>query len=173
MSNYRRSNTAGACYFFTVVTCQRKKIFSDNENIDVLRGAFRKIKKRQPFEIEAIVILHDHLHCLWKLPKADNDYSGRWREIKKHVTRQISDTRNKRNEGDVWQRRFWEHQIRDEKDWQNHMDYIHYNPVKHGYVSQPSQWPYSSFGKWVRNGVYEMNWGASHIPKNIEEINVE
>jgi len=173
MSDYHRSKTEGASYFFTVVTCQRKKIFFDDGNIAILRNAFKKVKKRQPFDIEAIVILHDHLHCIWKLPEADNDFAGRWREIKKHVTRQITEVRNKRNEGDVWQKRFWEHQIRDLQDWHNHMDYIHYNPVKHGYVSQPSQWPYSSFGKWVKNGFYEKDWGVGHAPENIKKINIE
>jgi len=173
MSNYRRLYTSGACYFFTVITHQRKKIFSEHKNIAVLRRAFQTIKERQPFEIDAIVILPDHIHCLWQLPPGDDDYSGRWREIKKNVTRQISNRRNKRNEGDVWQRRFWEHQIRNEQDWQKHMDYIHYNPVKHGYVTQPSQWPYSSFEKWVRMGAYEAHWGVSHMPVNIKDIDVE
>jgi len=173
MSNYRRSKTSGASYFFTVVTWKRRKIFGTERNINLLREAFRKIKSRQSFELEAIVILPDHLHCIWALPEDDSDFSGRWREIKKYVTRRISTTRNNRNESDVWQRRFWEHQIRDERDWQNHMDYIHYNPVKHGYVKAPRDWRWSSFDKWVSKGGYELNWGGNSMPRNLEGMDCE
>ena len=173
MSNYRRSNTAGACYFFTVVTYHRKKIFSSETNVDILRDAFRKIKTEQPFEIEAIVVLPDHLHCLWKMPEGDANYSSRWREIKKYVTKRITVIRNDRQEGDIWQRRFWEHQIKDAEDWRSHMDYLHFNPVKHGYVSAPSFWKFSSFDKWVRKGAYSSDWGVSEMPKNIAKMDFE
>ena len=128
--------------------------------------------KRRPFTLEAIVVLPDHLHCLWQLPENDTDYSGRWREIKKFTTKNLSAVRNSRNEGDIWQRRYWEHQIRHEKDWRIHMDYIHYNPVKHGYVSAPRLWVYSSFFKWVRLGVYDVEWGSVE-PENICGLDFE
>ena len=173
MSNYIRANTAGACYFFTVVTYRRKKIFSSESNINILRDAFRQIKHNQPFEIEAMVVLPDHLHCIWALPEGDADYSSRWREIKKYVTKRLTTARNARKEGDIWQRRFWEHQIRDDKDWCNHMDYIHFNPVKHRYVEDPVLWQYSSFHKWVKKGAYTANWGASDLSKQVGKMNFE
>lgn len=173
MSNYRRSKTLGASYFFTVVTHKRQKIFSSEENIKLLRDAFKKTKARKPFEIEAIVILPDHLHCILKMPEDDYDFSGRWREIKKYVTKRICSVRNNRNEGNIWQRRFWEHQIRDDQDWCNHMDYIHFNPVKHGYVNAAEEWQWSSFRKWIKRGVYEQNWGCIETPENIKEMDHE
>lgn len=173
MSNYRRANTPGGTYFFTLVTHQRKKIFSSEDNITILRDAFRHIKTNKPFDIEAIVILPDHIHCLWKLPAGDADFSGRWRGIKKFVTKRITKRRNQRNEGDVWQRRFWEHQIRSDEDWQRHMDYIHYNPVKHGYVDAPVNWQWSSFNKWVRHGVYAPDWGVFDAPRHIMTMEIE
>ena len=173
MSNYRRSKTAGACYFFTVVTYRRRKIFLLQENVDLLREVFMKTKIERPFKIEAIAILSDHLHCLWRLPQDDTDFPSRWREIKKYVTKRIGTTRNSRKEGNVWQRRFWEHQIRDEQDWRNHMDYIHYNPVKHGYASAPREWKWSSFNRWVNKGGYEPGWGANGILSNIEGMEMD
>ncbi|MFC4206868.1 transposase [Vreelandella malpeensis] len=111
--------------------------------------------------MDAFVILPDHLHCLWTLPEGDADYSSRWREIKKTATKELLlseeiDT--------VWQRGFWEHVIRDDHDWQRHMDYIHFNPVKHGYVAAPSQWRWSSFNACVKKGWYDENWGTQHTP---------
>jgi putative transposase len=173
MSNYRRSQTAGASYFFTVVTLHRKKILTSDNTITILRDAFRKIKTEKPFEIEAIVILPDHLHCIWNMPEGDADYSNRWREIKKYVTKRITTVRNKRKAGNIWQPRFWEHQIRDQRDWRNHMDYIHFNPVKHGYVNAPVLWQYSSFHKWVKKGAYDPNWGNSEIPQHIRQMDKE
>lgn len=173
MSNYHRLKIAGASYFFTVVTHDRKRIFDNENNIQILRNAFRREKQRRPFDVEAIVILPDHLHCLWTLPENDSDYSSRWREIKKHVTKELSVTRNHRNEGEIWQRRFWEHSIRDDEDWRNHMDYIHYNPVKHGYVTSPTDWRWSSFSKWIHRGAYDANWGSHSSPKHIENMRHE
>ncbi|MBA1444760.1 MAG: transposase [Chromatiales bacterium] len=166
MSHYRRAKTIGATYFFTVVTKDRKPWFRSEENIRILREAFRIIIKARPFEIEAAVILPDHLHCIWKLPENDSDYSGRWREIKKRVSRQLDTRTNARGERPVWQRRFWEHQIRDEQDWRNHMDYIHYNPVKHRLVERVIDWPWSSFHQAVAKGWYERDWGSTG-PSNI------
>ena len=123
--------------------------------------AFRKVKAVQPFDIDAMVVLPDHLHCIWRLPAGDSDFSGRWREIKKATSREIDARTDERRERSVWQRRFWEHAIRDEVDWRTHVDYIHYNPVKHGLVARPSEWLWSSFGRAVASGWYEPSWGAS------------
>ena len=152
MSNYRRTNILGGTYFFTVVTHDRAPIFINEWRVEVMRQAFRKVMAVHPFQIDAIVVLPEHLHCIWRMPDGDADYSSRWREIKKAASRQIDTTTNNRNERMVWQRRFWEHAIRDEADWRKHMDYIHYNPVKHGLVNRPGEWRWSSFGNAVRNG---------------------
>ncbi len=161
MSNYRRFDVPGGVYFFTVVTYQRAPLFHTAEKVEVLRTAFRKVMAKRPFHIDAMVILPDHLHCLWRLPEGDDDFSGRWREIKKAASRQIDSRTNDRNERPVWQRRFWEHVIRNEADWSNHMDYIHFNPVKHGLVARPGDWPWSSFARAVGRGWYDAGWGAS------------
>lgn len=159
MSNYRRAYLPGGIYFFTVVTFNRVPVFTDENRVEALRQAFRKVKATRPFEIDAMVILPEHLHCIWRMPEGDADYSSRWREIKKASSRQISTATNARNERMVWQRRFWEHAIRDEEDWRRHVDYIHYNPVKHGLASSPGEWAWSSFDNAVRKGWYEQTWG--------------
>ena len=159
MSNYRRAYLPGGIYFFTVVTFNRVPIFTNEDRVEVLRQAFRRVKATRPFEIDAMVILPEHLHCIWRMPEGDADYSSRWREIKKAASREISTTTNARKERMVWQRRFWEHAIRDEEDWRRHVDYIHYNPVKHGLASRPGEWAWSSFGNAVSKGWYEESWG--------------
>ena len=141
---YRRFYQPGACYFFTVVTANRTPILIDN--IERLRSAFRLCMSRYPFEIEAIVVLPDHLHTLWRLPEGDADFSKRWMVIKRKFSSglpacNVSDSQNKKREKGIWQRRFWEHCIRDEDDWRHHFDYIHYNPVRHGLVSRTKDWP--------------------------------
>lgn len=164
MSNYRRAYFPGGIYFFTVVTFNRVPVFTNEDRVEVLRQAFRKVMAARPFQIDAMVILPEHLHCIWSMPEGDADYSSRWREIKKAASRQISMTTNAHNERMVWQRRFWEHAIRDEEDWRKHVDYIHYNPVKHGLASSPGEWAWSSFGNAVSKGWYEKSWGASEPP---------
>lgn len=161
MSDYRRAFAPGGVFFFTVVTYGRTPLFVSEERVEMLRAAFRKVKAVRPFEIDAIVVLPDHLHCIWRLPEGDGDFSGRWREIKKFASREIDARTNQRNERSVWQRRFWEHAIRDEADWRRHMDYIHYNPVKHGLATRPVDWPWSSFRAAVGRGWYDEMWGAS------------
>lgn len=172
MSNYHRAYTPGGSYFFTVVTLNRAPIFINEERVEILRQAFRKVMETLPFQIDAMVVLPEHLHCIWQMPDGDVDYSSRWREIKKAASRQISTATNKRNERMVWQRRFWEHAIRDEDDWRRHVDYIHYNPVKHGLVNQPSDWPWSSFRNAVNKGWYQASWGAE-IPATITGMDYE
>ncbi len=172
MSNYRRAQSTGGKYFFTAVTKNRKPWFNNENHIDCLRQAFRQTLLEKPFVIEAIVILPDHLHCIWQLPDGDSDFSSRWREIKKRVSRDLDRKINHRNERQVWQRRFWEHQIRDEIDWQNHLDYIHFNPVKHGLVQQVKDWPWSSFHKFVAKGWYPNDWGYQ-LPDSVKEMEFE
>ncbi len=155
---YRRFYQSGAIYFFTVVTEDRKPLLIDN--IERLRSAFRLCKDRYPFDIEAIVVLPDHLHTLWKLPEGDKDFSKRWMVIKRKFSSglpcgTVNASKAKKREKGIWQRRFWEHYIRNEEDWRRHVDYIHFNPVKHGYVSEPQDWPYSSYLQSVRKGWYE------------------
>ena len=166
MVAYRRHYVEGGCYFFTVTLLDRRASLL-TDYIDPLRSAFRKVKQRHPFEINAIVILPDHLHCIWTLPDGDADFSLRWREIKSAFSRQLpsleyqNNSRLQRNERGIWQRRFWEHQIRDEVDYQRHVDYIHYNPVKHSYVNNVSAWSHSSFHRFVDRGIYPQDWGSS------------
>ena len=165
---YRRAQTQGGTYFFTVVTDKRRSFLCETENIQILRSAFTAIKAKHPFTIDAIVILPDHLHCLWTLPTGDSDYSKRWRLIKSAFSRQcgaqykaaVTRSRQKKKEQAVWQRRFWEHEIQNENDFNQHVDYIHYNPVKHGHAESPAEWSYSSFQRYVERNLYELNWGA-------------
>ena len=173
MSDYRRIFIPGGVYFFTVVTFRRRPIFADKENVELLRAAFKHIMTPRPFTIDAIVVLPDHLHCLWRLPEHDDDFSGRWREIKKYVSKRIGGDGIRPKEKDVWQRRFWEHAIRNEGDWQRHMDYIHYNPVRHGLALSPEQWPYSSFRRAVAAGWYDGNWGNNGQPDTIRDMDME
>ena len=175
MSNYRRNRVSGGTYFFTVNLLEREKSLLV-DHIDALREAIRDTKIRKPFHIDAWVVLPDHLHCIWTLPKDDSDYSGRWREIKKGFSKSFpsveyrSNSRIKKNERGIWQRRFWEHTIRDELDYQRHMDYLHYNPVKHGLVDAVYQWEYSTFHSLVQKDVYPQNWGDDiNIVLNVGE----
>lgn len=168
MSNYRRVYVMGGWYFFTLVTYQRYPLFRNPENISHLRNAFAHVIKKHPFSIKAIVILPDHLHCIWSLPDDDKDYSTRWRLIKHYFSRQkISCPLDK-----IWQPRFWEHFIRDETDLKNHIDYIHYNPVKHGLASSPAEWRHSTFHKYVRHGWYDKDWGQQ-VPDKIKSMDFE
>ena len=166
MTEYRRARVPGATYFFTVNCAERKGNSILTDNIDTLRNAFRKVKKDHPFEINAIVILPEHLHCIWTLPQDDVDFGSRWGLIKAAFSRAIpkterrSDSRLKRGERGVWQRRYWEHLIRDEEDYARHTNYIHWNPVKHGWAIQVKDWPYSSFHTHVDQGIYPLDWAS-------------
>ncbi|MDT8410696.1 MAG: transposase [Wenzhouxiangellaceae bacterium] len=156
---YRRTYIAGATWFFTVVVAGRQPIFRNPAAVDLLRKAFRHVRMSRPFEIDAICVLPDHLHCLWTLPLDDTDYSTRWRLIKTRFTK----TRAFMNARSVWQKRYREHVIRDDDDLRNHVDYIHYNPVKHGLVERPADWKYSSFSKWLDRGHYTPDWGSTPV----------
>jgi putative transposase len=168
MSQYRRNYAAGGTYFFTVNLLERNKSVLTN-HIGILRESVFKVKRKRPFEIVAWVVLPDHLHAVWTLPEGDSDYSSRWREIKKAFSRQLpkkeslSATRLKHGERGIWQRRFWEHTITSELDYQNHVDYVYLNPLKHGLVDQVKDWPYSSFHRDVARGLYENHWCGTDI----------
>jgi len=159
---YRRSFLPGGTFFFTVVTGDRKPLFSEPTNITTLRSAFRKIQVQRPFTLEAAVVLPDHLHCIWTLPPGDADFSTRWRLIKTWFTKHCDWGRGERG---LWQHRYWEHILRDETDYRRHIEYIHFNPVKHGYVKAPMDWPYSSFRRYVKTGMYPPDWAG-----NVQEV---
>jgi putative transposase len=165
--DYRRVFQPGGTFFFTLVTFQRRPIFSNPDAVQILRDSFRYTLDRHPFSIVASVILPDHMHFIWTLPEDTSDYSTRWRLIKSTFTRNwsekgansVSASRRQKGEKNVWQRRFWEHLIRDEEDLSNHLEYVHYNPVKHGLAESPAEWKYSSFMKYVQAGMYSRDWG--------------
>jgi putative transposase len=171
MSDYRRYFVPGATYFFTIVTYKRRPLFADAVNIQRLRDSISIAKNELPFEINAAVVLPDHMHFIWSIPHGDDNYSKRIGRMKVEFTRMyhgraelprnVSRSRRKRHESDVWQRRFWEHTIEDEHDFDRHFDYIHYNPVKHELVSCPHAWTPTTFHHWVAKGVYDQFWGCN------------
>ena len=158
MPNYRRNFRPGGTFFFTVNLLERDRDLLVR-HVDVLREAVRTVRAARQFEIVAWVVLPEHQHCIWTLPPCDTDYSERWRLIKLLFSRalpkgeRISASRCAQGERGIWQRRFWEHTIRDERDLNNHIDYIHYNPVKHGYVASPADWPHSSIHRFIEQGL--------------------
>ena len=170
LSDYRRCYVPGGSYFFTVVTERRTGILANDSARDCLRNAIRNCQQSLPFRVDALVMLPDHIHTIWTLPTDDCDYSKRWGIIKKHFTQSwltlggaeqpVTASRLRYRRRGVWQRRFWEHALRDERDYQNHLDYLHFNPVKHGLVKNVLDWPYSSFHRWVEQGVYSDRWGS-------------
>ena len=166
MPNYRRMRTAGGTWFFTVVTANRRRILASQRAIAVLRESVAEVRSSLPFTVDAWVVMPDHLHAIWSLPEGDADFSKRWGRIKSAFTkrcgaRHVSEAR--RYAG-IWQPRFWEHLVRDENDFAMHMDYLHYNPVKHGLVDRVSEWPWSSFHRCVQRGIYAADWGQSEPP---------
>jgi len=174
---YRRAKTPGGTYFFTVVTFRRRKFLCEPGNVELLRTALRTVKSAYPFTIDAFVLLPDHLHCIWTLPPGDSDYPMRWNAVKKYFTDHCLDEyklprtaseRRKRMQT-IWQPRYWEHQIRNDRDFEQHCDYIHWNPVKHGWVPRVADWPYSSFHRFVRVGLYPPHWaGTAQAFDNID-----
>ncbi len=168
MPNYRRIFVPGGTYFITVVTFQRRKIFIDLQACELLKKVWKKVSGDHPFTTVAFCLLHDHFHCAITLPKNDSNFPGRIREIKRQFSiaygdkkvNTINSSRETRSEKYIWQRRFWDHMIRDEKDLIHHVEYIHYNPVKHGYVNKVKDWKFSSFHSYVRNGLFDNDWGV-------------
>ena len=163
---YRRSDVAGGSYFFTVNLLNRQQTLLI-DHVDLLRDIIRKVKYAHPFHIDAMVILPDHLHAIWTLSEDDNDFSTRWSLIKSGFSRGITKgefinvSRQSKGERGIWQRRFWEHLIRDDNDYARHIDYIHYNPVKHGYVEQASTWVNSSIHQYIQQGIIDNAWGVN------------
>lgn len=165
MPNYRRAWRPGGTYFFTVNLLERRKTLL-TDHIEILRDAVRDVRHRFPFTIHGWVVLPEHLHCVIELPAGDRDFSLRWRLIKSGFSKALppterrSDVRVRRGERGIWQRRYWEHLIRDEVDFAAHMDYVHFNPVKHGWVKRAVEWPYSTFHGLVAQGVYPVHWAG-------------
>jgi putative transposase len=165
MTNYRRSNIAGASYFFTVNLADRSQSLL-TDHIASLRNAFAYTRARHPFAVDAIVILPEHLHAIWTLPEDDRDFALRRRLIKTVFSRDLphgeqrSNSRQRKGERGIWQRRYWEHILRDDEDFARHVDYIHINPVKHGLVERAVDWPNSSFHRYVQAGVLPLDWAG-------------
>ncbi|WP_343252187.1 REP-associated tyrosine transposase [Pseudomonas sp. Marseille-Q0931] len=153
-----------------MVSERRQPILTRPDIRQALREAIETVRLSQPFAIDAWVLLPDHLHAIWRLPPGDRDFSNRWRLIKRHVTHAcgsaylrddlMSERRRVKGQGSLWQQRFWEHLIRDERDYARHFDYLHGNPLKHGLVTRVRDWPWSSFHRWVKVGVYPVDWGG-------------
>jgi len=165
MSRYRRAQIEGGTFFFTITLADRSGDLLVR-HVDQLRQAYKFVVDRYPFETIAICILPDHLHAIWSLPNGDDNFSLRWSIIKSKFSRELpaANMRSqsniaKRDKG-IWQRRYWEHAIRDDRDLARHVDYIHFNPVKHQYVSQVRDWPHSSFHKYVERGILPPDWGG-------------
>jgi putative transposase len=168
MTDYRRNRVPGGSYFFTVNLVDRQADLL-TRHIDILRHAVRKTRAKNPFHIDAWVVLPDHMHCIWTMPARDADFSSRWQSIKTEFSKQIpanesrSCSRTTKGERGIWQRRFWEHTIRDGRDYATHIDYIHFNPVKHNFVLAVAQWPHSSFHRCVTLGLYPASWACIPI----------
>ena len=162
MVNYRRNKLKGGTYFFTLATRDRTLPFL-TKYFSLLKDAMRNTGLKKPYKTIAIVVLPEHLHVIWELPENDDDYASRWRSIKSYFSRRLAKIdkrfyKNQHGEYNIWQRRYWEHTIKDEYDLNKHIDYIHYNPVKHGLVSRVCDWPYSSFHGYVRQGLLDKDW---------------
>jgi len=170
MSSYRRARVAGGSYFFTVTLEDRSSSLLV-DRIDALRQAFASTRVELPFRIDAVAVPPDHLHCIWTLPEGDSDYSSRWQRIKGRFSRAcpageaISASRGRKRERGIWHRRYWEHTLRDGGDYASHVDYIHYNPVKHGHAGRVLDWPHSSFHRFVREGILPCDWGGEVEPR--------
>ncbi len=169
MPNYRRAWVPGGTYFFTVNLLERRSSDLLVRHIKQLRDAVAVVKNAHPFRIHGWVVLPDHLHCVIEMPQQDANFALRWRLIKMGFSKSLacaekrSAVRRSRGERGIWQRRYWEHLIRDEKDYIAHMDYVHINPVKHGLVTNVVDWPHSTFHRLVEQGVYSKDWGSGVI----------
>jgi putative transposase len=166
--SYRRNFLPGGSFFFTVNLAERRsRLLVDN--VELLRAVFRDVRRRHPLAIGAIAVLPDHLHAIWTLPEGDTDFSIRWSLVKAGFSRgvargeEISASRARKRERGIWQRRYWEHTIRDEDDFARHVDYIHLNPAKHGHVRRVRDWPFSSFHRMVRLGIYPADWAGGPV----------
>ncbi len=178
MPEYRRIKQEGGIYFFTLVTYKRQRLFDSSNVRTLLLTTIEDVKDYHPFEMIAYCVLPDHIHLIWQMPENDADYSMRIRLIKRRFSKRFiplfgerverSESQIKRREVPIWQRRFWEHLINDEDDLERHIEYIHFNPVKHGLVQQAANWDCSSFNEFVEKGIYDRNWGEGY---KVEERN--
>jgi len=168
-------------YFFTLVTYDRREILTTDFGRTALRDAIERTRAERPWVTEAVVLLPDHLHAVWRLPEGDVDYSTRIGALKKRFTRtwlasggaeaDVLNGQSRHRLRGVWQPRFWEHTIRDARDFRLHVDYIHLNPVKHGLVAGPADWPWSSFARYVKMGWYDPDWcGRADLPGSVEYL---
>ena len=174
MADYRRWYVPGGTFFFTVVTLYRRPLFRNDDARLLLGNVMRSIRDEMACTTVACVLLPDHLHCIWTLPAGDDDYSTRWKRIKSDFTQEwlrrggeespVSSAKRARGRRGVWQPRFWEHTLEDEEDLESHFDYVHYNPMKHGYVKRLAEWPWSSFHRYVAEGHYPPDWGSTEPP---------
>ena len=174
MVQYRRNFLPGGTYFFTQALHNRKANYL-TDHIDLLRISIKKVQQKMPFSIIAIVILPEHLHTIWKLPTDDSNYAGRWRLIKSYFSQSLMKQnvvllKNSRGEYNLWQKRYWEHTIKDDEDLEAHINYIHYNPVKHKLTTQPIDWLYSSFHLYVRKNLLPAHWGSTDVLFNSIEF---
>jgi putative transposase len=170
MPEYRRSRVPGGTYFFTIVTYNRRPLFTSRSNCQLFLNAWNTVQSRHPFESIASCLLTDHIHAIWKLPEGDDDYPMRWKEIKRIFTKEFNQVNHQgmarslsqqiQGEATIFQRRYWEHTIRNEEDLTAHIDYVHINPLKHGLVNAVVEWPWSSFHRYVRTGIYPPGWGG-------------
>jgi putative transposase len=171
---YRRANVAGGTYFFTVNLAERQ-LGLLGDHVDLLRDSVRVVKQRHPFNIVAFVVLPDHLHAIWTLPEDDSDFAIRWMLIKSGFSRSLPEgerrnaSRILKGERGIWQRRYWEHLIRDELDYHRHVDYVHFNPVKHGYATRAADWPYSSIHRYIAAGLLSENLGIATLEQERQE----
>jgi putative transposase len=171
MPDYIRNRVPGGTYFFTVNLRDRRSTLLVTQ-IDLLRASVTRIRCLMPFHIDAWVVLPDHMHTVWTLPDGDSNFSHRWQAIKMAFSKAInppepsSTSRQVRGERGIWQRRFWEHTIRDDRDYTAHIDYIHFNPVKHRLAPAPAAWPYSTFHRAVAKGQYPSTWTAQDMNDN-------
>ena len=169
MPNYRRDWTPGGTWFFTVNLLRRRRNDVLTANVNHLRDCVALERARRPFTIIAWVVLPEHMHGIWRLPEGDADFATRWRRIKTDFSRGLPRTERRQNarlargERGIWQRRYWEHAIRDDLDLQRHIDYIHFNPVKHGWVERAMDWPHSSFRHYVSRGTYAAEWASEQF----------
>lgn len=179
MPEYRRHYQQGGSYFFTVVTHHRRLILLNDDIRIALRASIAEVHQTLPFKVDAWVLLPNHLHCIWTLPENDDNYSLRWLLIKRGVSKRCtqyldvkkqSASRKSRHESTIWQRRFWEHSIRDENDFAACINYVHINPVKHGYVKRVVDWEYSTFHRYLKLGMYDETWGSDvELPDDFGE----
>lgn len=166
MPNYRRARVPGAIYFFTIALADRRSRILV-EHVDALRAAFAVTMREHPVRVDAMVVLPDHLHAVWRLPDGDTDFPLRWRKLKARFTRAVSGEHRRsaskiaKGERGLWQRRYWEHMIRDVDDWRQHVEYCWFNPVRHGLVARVRDWPYSSFHRDVRRGLVPLDWAGT------------